>query len=64
MAEETIARWRFDKLRKAMTVALCEASILLRHEEDGNYLDAAEAYHKLVELNKSLADGLHEGTQP
>ena len=61
---KTLNDVRFEALRNAMVAALCEASVLLRHEVEGNYLYKEDVYHKLVEINRLLASGLYEGTQP
>lgn len=62
--EKMIERWRFDKLRQAMAVALQISGSLLRQQEEGDYLDKDAEYEKTVELVAALAKGLHDGTQP
>ncbi len=63
MADETIDRWRFDKLRESSTIALQIACNLLRQREQGNWIDKVEEYHDTIELVAVLAKGLHEGTE-
>jgi hypothetical protein len=62
MSDETIKRWRFDKLRESATVALQLATELLRQREQGNWLDKDEEYHHTMALVAALAKGLHDGT--
>lgn len=57
-----IERWRFDALRGGAVVAMQIAGDLLRHAEDGEWLDETEQYHKTMELVAVLAKALHEGT--
>lgn len=57
-----IERWRFDAIRGGAIVAMQIASDLLRHAEEGGWLDNAEQYHKTMELVAVLAKSLHEGT--
>lgn len=58
--ENTVSA-RFQELRKSQTVALHIAAELLRHREEGNYLDEDEEYQMTLELVATLAKGLHEG---
>jgi len=62
--EETIERWRFDRLRASAIVALEKATDLLRHREEGNYIDDVEVFHDTVFVVASLAKGIKESTEP
>ncbi|MDD2711340.1 MAG: hypothetical protein PHU77_00330 [Simplicispira sp.] len=61
---ETMPLWRYEKLRAASVDAMRIAAKLLAHAEGVYTIDEADVYHELVELNKTLATGIFEGTQP
>lgn len=63
-SREQIPRWRFDAMRSASVDALRLASQLLAHQEGICTMNKDDFYHALVELNKTLASGVYQGTQP
>lgn len=63
-SREQIPRWRFDAMRSASVDALRLASNLLAHQEGICTMDKDDFYHELVELNKTLASGIYEGSKP
>lgn len=62
--EETMPLWRYEKLRASSVNAMRIAAKLLAHEEGVFTMASVDVYHELVELNKTLATGIFEGTQP
>ncbi|MDQ1921686.1 hypothetical protein [Massilia pseudoviolaceinigra] len=63
-ANEMIERFRLDKLRGAVAMAMPLVASLLRDAEHGGWLEDHDRYHHIAEVMQLLSEGLWEGVQP
>ena len=57
------SEWRQETLRKANVEALCEMTMVLRHLEEGNYLEEHQVYEKITKAASALSLGLRQSVE-